>query len=335
MLSPRSAAESLISGYIKENYHNPVPTDITNLIRLFYDKYFYYKIQKDELKKFLSGNSGESIHFGSCLTLNSIELECMISTRHTDNVVIIIKIKNMPSIIEYFTLSMEIGCPLFSVRSTRFCRWWKITHQGGITLGKVSDFQDLECLEFYVMADILNIKYKKNADKDDYKTDIKMIKTTEYEWKIDDKSVMEQMKKMHQGMYVSCDSFGNNNWTISVLPKGFNYGKLNGKFGVNVQCVRLPFGVSAMDTRYSIKLMTESVHGEVSDLERKLVFNERRKGIMIGNRMSLECPDVDIDELLDAGWILIKVKVEIVNIYNDEKELISKEEWAEFGVSDI
>ena len=339
MSSPKDRACLLTIGYIKENYNDAIPEDICHLVKLFYDKYFYWKVQKDEMKQFLAATNGEFLRSKSTFKVGDIEFECTLYPNGWNAidigfVDILVLVKDMPSTIEYFTVSGEIGCHLSSVNAKFLRRWTKIGSGWGFTVHKLMDCKDLKDIEFHCVLDILGIKYKDDADKSDYKMAINVSKSAEYEWKIDQLQ-MEQLKNMHQGMSVCSDNFGNNNLCISFRPNGFRSdGKYNGKLAINVICVRIPFDISAMDVKYSIQFGTRSeweTH-EVTDVKNKLVFHNQRRSTIIGNRMSIECPDIDINELFDEEWIAITVSVEIMNIYDNQDRMISTQRWEEFGI---
>ena len=56
MSSQKQKDELLACGYVKQNYKYAIPMVINKLIELFYNKYFYWKIKKDEMQKFFGSN---------------------------------------------------------------------------------------------------------------------------------------------------------------------------------------------------------------------------------------------------------------------------------------
>ena len=62
MSSQKKKAELLTSRYIKENHTNALPMVIIKLVELFYDKYLYWKVQKETMKQFLVHKDDQEIY---------------------------------------------------------------------------------------------------------------------------------------------------------------------------------------------------------------------------------------------------------------------------------
>ena len=76
MSSHKVRTELLTCRYSKENYKQTIPMAINKLIQLFYDKYFYWKIQKDTINEFPKIKNGDEIHCKSTFKIKDIEFEC-------------------------------------------------------------------------------------------------------------------------------------------------------------------------------------------------------------------------------------------------------------------
>ena len=71
--------ELLAFGFCNENYQNTIPDAIGRVIRLFYDEYFYWRIEKAAMTQFLNAKNGDVMHSPSTFTIKGIEFECTMS----------------------------------------------------------------------------------------------------------------------------------------------------------------------------------------------------------------------------------------------------------------
>ena len=224
MACPKMRVELLTSRYVKENSVNLIPIDITNLIQLFYNQYFYWKLTKNEITQFRQAELRDIIYSPSKFTIQGIEFELTLcpngwTKRSNGDIELFIEVKKMPSNIVYFIFYGHVGCDLTSTNNKFLSRFKNGKNAQGTTIGKFADCQHMENMEFYCMVDILGIKYN---FKSDYKTMLKLSKHIKYEWKIDDKSQMEKIKNLkipNHGLY--SNTFDNDNWCIALHPGGF------------------------------------------------------------------------------------------------------------------
>ena len=57
----------MIFGYCQKNHINEISDAICRIIRLFYDEYFYWRIQGDEFKEFLNAENGDVMYYSSTI----------------------------------------------------------------------------------------------------------------------------------------------------------------------------------------------------------------------------------------------------------------------------
>ena len=331
MSSRKQKAELLTYGYVKENYNHGTPMVIHKLIELFYDKYYHWKIHKDGMKRFLAAK--DKIYAPSSFIVNDIEFKCKLYPNGWNEyfkgmVQICVEVTKIPSDIESFVISADIGCDTISRNDKFVRRWWKTGQYIGTVMGKLSNYKDTKQIDFYCMIDILEIKYK---DKDDYKMKLKMNTHTEYEWKIDDTSDIVTMRKSEKLPFLVSDNFDNNNWSIMVYLKGGAIESLE-QFWIGLVLLRWPVGISVIDTTYSITVRSESGKIYGGDLKPcKIEWQSGEKTLApFEGRMNLDCSSVDLDKWLKEKWIKICVEIEITGIYINDK-LIEKENWKVHG----
>ena len=336
MLSRKNKAELLTCGYTKEN-HNAIPMEINKLIEMFYDKYFYWTFQKDEMKQFLAAKNGETIHFPSTITFRGIELDCVLRPNGLEEdsigmVEIYVRVKNIPTNIAYFITSTEVGCESFSQTTKWADRSWKNSQGNGVPIAKLSDCQHMTQIDFHWMVDVLSIKYKDWTP--DYKTELTFDQHVKYKWKID-KSQMEMIKNYNNdGLGIYGDNFDNDNWCSIIYPKGCV--EQFDDIIVGVILLKWPLGISAIHGTYSITLNCASgkVYGSKSE-EFRLVWiewdpdEEDSDDAFDGKMYWYGCDGVQ-DQLLKEEWIEMKVDIEITNIYVDDK-VIDKDDWIHYG----
>ena len=329
-------AELLSCGYVKTNHNAQITMDIVKLIQLFYDKYFYWKIEKDVMKEFLEAKNEDEIQSPSTFTIRDIEFGCTVcpngyDERYKGCVQFFIEARNVPSNIKYFIMSVEAG---YDSCQKCICRFWETGQLYGNPIEKLSDFKDATKLEFYCMVDVLAIKYKQDSDEPDYKLDLKLSKQVQYEWKIDDKSLMGKIE--HRGRFsLYSDNFDNDNWCIIINPRRSNDEKEH--ISIGLVLLRWLYGISVIYAKYSIKL--EFASGKVygGDAKQcKLEYIEWNPDNWddlgpFSGVMSVEFADVFGDGFMNQDWIRISVEIEILNIVVDDA-LIEKSKWNDYGV---
>ena len=317
--------KSLMFGYININYTNEVPVELISIIQLFYDDYFHWRVQGDEMKKLLNTKNGKLLYNTSTFEINDIEFVCGLypngihTNAHSDTVGFVhlcIEIKTIPSNIEQFTMFLEFGCDTFQagnkamVICTDECKFFN----GLCTLAQC---QNLAVIDFSCLVRILHIKYKEDSDNEiiDFRTEIKMNKYVEYEWKIDDEQQMERIRNMHIGMGECSDNIDNNNWVIKVQPVGFGP-EYPGKLSIGISCLAVPFGIKTMRIKYKIVLIGKHGMIQEEESENEIIFVKTTAEVLLSNRMCMQCPNVEVDELFNQDWIGINVTIEIMDIYD-------------------
>ena len=321
MSSQKAKTELTTYGYTKKHYGNAIPMVINKLIESFYDKYFYWKIQKEAFRQFLNAKNGDIIYSKKTFKIKGIQFECTLCPNgwrrsHKGVVVYYIETKNIPQDIEYFTASLEIGCDSFNMRGTHYTKW-KVKGDGwGLNICKLSKCANFNHINFYCAVDILGIKYKKTSDKDDYKMDIKMNKHNEFEWIIDDKSKLQQFgeDKSLRCLFKS-NCFGDNNWDV-VIKRSI----LDESLSIVIECVRCPFDINSMDVECYLKLEWDSDEAK----------QERWQGTLQNNRWIVIFRNFNFIALLNAKWIKLNVVIDILNIRNEKNKVIDENKWIEY-----
>ena len=240
-----------------------------------------------------------------------------------------VEIKDLPSNISYIRVYTELVCETTGINTKLMSRWWMNGNGWGLSICKRADYQNVNYIDTYCKVDILCIKYKTNDESDknknDYILETKMNEYDEYEWIINDKKQMQKMKSMYSGMALMSDTFGyDDNWTVHILPSGFRRNaKYPGKVCIQICCIKLPHGITAMDIKYSIKLQCKSRKMSQFHEDTNVCFHHhQQRRIVEGNRMCMECPNIDIDKLCDEEWVKINVTIKIINIYDDESIVV-------------
>ena len=329
----------LIFGYVKSNYVDNIPAEIIKIIQLLYDEHFYWKIQGDEMQKFLNTKNGQILYNKSTLTIKNIEFEFRLfpNGRKKNSmgfVHLCFLVKTMPSDIEQFILYLELSCDTFQSESKSIAIGTNNTRRSN-RLCMLSQCKNLNEIEFSCLVKMLHIRYKQDKEnqKTHFETPIKMSKYTEYEWIIDDKEQIERIRNMDVGFGECSDNIDNNNWVIRVKPKGFSrIPKYPGKMAIQILCLAVPFGIKSMDVEYSIQLSDGEKVIQMGQYVTRLMFVRNITSVYMNNRMSMECPDVDVNELFDGRWIRIKVSIVIFDIYDMNEDKIEKNQWQTYGI---
>ena len=99
-----------------------------------------------------------------------------------------------------------------------------------------------------------------------------------------------------------------------------------------IEPLSTPFGITSMDIEYDVELICESkgLLCKEGDLTRQY-FVRRCQRLRSSNRVIVECPDVNAQELFDEKWITVRVKLTIKNIYDTNETAICTEEWHQYG----
>ena len=330
----QSKLQLLMFGYIRTNYNNDTPMEIKKLIQLFYDEYFRWKLQGDELQKFLNTNNGQMLVNKSTFTIKGFEFECGIypngrGKKSIGFVQFCISLKTMPSGIRQVIMFLELACNTFKSGTKNMIIWTnKLNPRIGVC--KLSQCQDIKEIEFSCLVRILQISYiiYKNSY---FARRIKMSKFVEYEWRIANKEQMERIRNW--GFGECCDNFDNNNWTIRIKPTGFVHSpKYPGKLAISILCLAVPHGIKSMEVEYTIELLAGLEVIQKVENRNRLKFVETTRTSQVNNRLGMECPNVDVDELFTNNeCVTIKVSIEILDIY-DYTEKIGRDGWQFYGI---
>ena len=184
-------------------------------------------------------------------------------------------------------------------------------------------------MELHSMVDVTGIKYKDNKC---YKMDFRLIQHVKYEWKVDDK-VIATIKSFHDNddtISFQSDNFDNINWCIAIKPKRRN-------IQIVLKLLRWPFGISAINILHSISLELTSDKisgGDKNPARMKWIEwdpQKRETMFVFSGTINVEFPDICYDEFVKEEYIKIGVEIKILCIFDDDKFLIEKEEWKQYG----
>ena len=330
----------LVFRYCNANYKNDIPFEIIELIHRYYEANIYWRIKGDDMKQFLNAKNGDKMYNKYTINIQDIEFQCVLCPngrrpRSKGSVAIYCEIKQYPQDIEYCIVSMK----LVSESSNNNYTFLRILNKKGtgfnMKCGKLDEYKDLEFADFNYSVDLLHIKYKANAKKTDFISKIKMKTHVECEWVIDDKKQLKSLQIMDIGQWYSYND-DKNNWGIRIAPKGSSHGMKNpGSLVVLIGPIAIPFGVNVMEFEYYMELECESkgVLCKTSDMKEVHFFIQTRREY-IDNRMIMECPDLNIDDVFNEEWIKIKMRVDIKNIYDQNEQQIKRDRWNEYGFYD-
>ena len=331
----------LVFGYCKSQFIHYIPMEIIQLIHQFYEATFYWKVHGvDEMEKFLNAKNTDVFHHESSIMIQDIDFECTLCPNgwrpwNKGVVEFYCEMKHVPDDIEYFTAFIELVCET----TGNVCKSL-LTMDGkgqGVAVYscRLDECEDMQQISFYCFVDLLHIKYKENVEKKDFMTEIKMKTQVEHEWIISDKDDMDKMNKMHEGMNMVYDGdIDGGNWLIRLQPKGSSSWAMEhpGSLVIIIAPLAVPYGIKAMLYGYDIQLRCQSKGVLVTKYQiKKRYFVKQNVGERYRSRMSLECPDVDIDELFNEEWIAIKMRVDVFNIYDDNDKCIDKQDWSKYG----
>ena len=331
----------LIFAYCNKESSKMIPNEVIQLICEFYEATFYWRIQGDKLTEFMNAANGDIIHNESTIIIKGIEFECTLCpngwrSQNKGIVAFYCEMKYVTDDVEYFTAFIKLMHENTS-NTTKTLKVMNGKGQGfGIYCCKLKECEDVKEIDFNCFVKILHIKYRDNCNKEDFITKIRMKTHVEYEWIISEKKEMQTMKMMHPGIKFGCNkSIDNGNWFIFIQPKGFGgwIRTMNpGALTIEIVCLAVPFGIRAMDIGYDIELRCESKGKLFKEYDVKRVyFMKQNKGQRFLNSMLVDCADVDVDGLLNEKWIGIRIKVDIMNIYDSTERLIDEDQWDKYG----
>ena len=155
MSTRHKLAELLTFGYAKENYTDKcsIPDAINQVIQSFYDEYFYWRIQGNQMKEFVNANNGDILHCPTTFSIKGIEFEFTLcpdgwKEDHSGFTEIYIEVKHKPSNIEYFRLSVILSCETSQMTLKFMKRWWMKGNGKGFTVFKKSEYENREFIDF-------------------------------------------------------------------------------------------------------------------------------------------------------------------------------------------
>ena len=323
----------LVFGYCKAHSINKIPTDIIQLIHKFYEATFYWRVEGDEMDKFLNAKNGDVIHSKSTIIIRDIEFEVTLCPngwrrRSEGGVEVYCEMKYVPDDVKYFTVRVELNCETTNIKR-KVLRIWRNKGDGnGVLCCKLDECQDMEHIDFNCFVNLLHVKYEEDSNNTDFVSEIKMKTHVEHEWIISDKQEMKKLRNMHEGM-THVHVCGN--WKINFAPRAssaIQKSSYPGKPNILVSALSIPFGVMTMTCEYHIELSCKS--NTISWIMRTKIIDFLNRG----TRMDMQCSEVDVDELLNEEWIKISIIVQIKSIADFDNQPIPNDEWSKYGIFD-
>ena len=131
MSSRKQRVDLLAYGYAKQTKNDQdVPMDIVEIIKSFYDEYFYWTIKGQQMKQFINANIADKLYSTSSFTIKGIEFDMRVSPnghrqKFKDNCIVYLRAKYMPSNIEYIRLYCHISCETTKMQSKFMRKWTK------------------------------------------------------------------------------------------------------------------------------------------------------------------------------------------------------------------
>ena len=115
LMGRKQKVDLLSAGYSRAISNNTAPKEISQLIELFYDDYFYWSLTQEEIKTFSTAKNQDVIYNPNTFKIQDIEFECTIcpngwAERAKGFVQFFMEVKNMPPEIEYCIAVFHMKC---------------------------------------------------------------------------------------------------------------------------------------------------------------------------------------------------------------------------------
>eukprot|EP01084_Bolivina_argentea_P111665 199185_1 len=320
MSTQQKRTQLLTFGYVKKEYNDIVPIQLIKLMQWFYDDYFYWILQNDQLNKFKNAQYGEQIICSKSFKIKGITFQVVCYPKGTTSkndgfVVVRIAVINWPKHIEHITLYREMKCEQTASTLKILYKLTQYSCRFGSRVCPISDLKDVQTICFNFLVDIRSIKYKQCSNKMDYYSPMNKIqKYCKYKWNING-WLMEQCKKMVLQL-VHSPNFDNNNWCIMLFPNG---NKREGTLSIGLNCLCIPHAVSSMEVKFAL-FMNEDLIGKTTSQFRHLDTKYGFYHIM------------EFDAFKKKESISFKAEVEIVNLYDKSGMIVDQKEWQTHGI---
>eukprot|EP01084_Bolivina_argentea_P111663 199183_1 len=318
MSTQQKRTQLLTFGYVKKEYNDIVPIQLIKLMQWFYDDYFYWILQNDQLNKFKNAQYGEQIICSKSFKIKGITFQVVCYPKGTTSkndgfVVVRIAVINWPKHIEHITLYREMKCEQTASTLKILYKLTQYSCRFGSRVCPISDLKDVQTICFNFLVDIRSIKYKQCSNKMDYYSPMnKMQKYSKFSWNIDNLS-LQRCKKMTYKQGIFSNNFGNNNWCLSIYPNGFLE---NGKAEYCVECLQFPHNTNSM----CVKVIS-NINGEKNGEGTGMFNHKATVGVVMR-----------FNEFKETESLLFSVKLEIVNIYDENDQIIEENKYKEYGI---
>ena len=305
----------LVHGYVRKSYKTLIPSALIELIILFYDLVFHWKLKNDELQK---------IHDHDELVSPSIQIDGVtfsfsLESSSQNEVYYAVKYEHLPDDIEYIGVYAEYLCIETRRKVVAMGRLDLKQNEAWTTVHNLSEFEQVDGLCIDCFLEIKYIKYKQSINKPNYNILAPfMANGSIYTWNI--KGIkLEKFRNLDESTaQIESPSFDNNQWSVTLVRSGND---VCDWLEMCVDVLLLPIGISGMDLNLNVAHKT-------TDGFEELIVDDRPEGNSVGSTSLM------FDDVMDEDVINIDLQIQIRRCYDENENIIDKSKWNEYGIVD-
>ena len=320
----------LVSGYIRNEYQPLLPSELIELIIVFYDLVFHWKFKGNSLKNLKSSINTEIVA-DKTIQIDGMSFLYNLYIYDEDNgedteTYFLVTHEYLPDDVEYIGIYAQFFCIQSEYKSIAAGKL-EANKDSGVS-GKVPynllDFEKDGEICIDCVLEIKYIKYKKSTNKSDYNTltAIDSISSI-YTWNVSG----DLLKKLQNVNIMTADiespKFNDNQWSVSLSRYESlhnNQDVLSHELQSYVTPVLLPIGI------FGMRFILNMRHKNTGDEFLKLYVNNRPDGIVIaGTRLYVK-------DTMDEQVLNIDLQIEIVACLDRNGDEISRSDWVKYGI---
>eukprot|EP01083_Nonionella_stella_P087331 242897_1 len=318
----KKRAELLTFGYIQQHCPCQFPFVLKKLIQLFYDVFIYWTINGDKVAKFLSAKNGDAFGCKQIFKIKDIQFGYKMypngkSSNDKGMVSPFLRLKHMPSVIEYIGIYYQFKCEQTQCVHNRFKKFYR-KKASGIYLMHLAKCRDFKRIDFDCFVDIKYIKYKTKCNKTDYTQPMTMRRHVVYRWPMD-KATVRKCVALQMNEYILSDSFDANNWNLRFYHST-DHDSMHQKIAIDLNCIGVPFGITYFTAKWTV-----CIKGDVElTSDKTSTFEEPHFNATI-------C--FDLPHKLE-NEISINIEIDILNVWDDDRKIVHLKDWTNYCIVD-
>ena len=182
--------ELIVAGYIRNAYEQSISLDLVELILLFYDLVFHWRIRDPMLSNILSSKDDDEFESVSITEMDGVDIKYVIRN-DDDEIGYGFNVDRIAKDIEYIIIAVQIHWIEIGFKTTIAAR---VSHDNtyhcSYDFHQLSEFKlfDIICIDCF--AEIKYIKYKEESNKLCYGILPEMSKICTYQWQVEDNKNM-------------------------------------------------------------------------------------------------------------------------------------------------